>query len=697
MIIRMFIFLFSLSAVVGCAPSLEREISSECGGRARLVWCQDAGDGADVGAQGTNLYLMGFDTDDGRGARSILAERANYAKPMFAPDGERVVFSRWQEQKIYTVNFDGSGLKPLADGFAMAVWRNARSKTDWVYAGTVIDVDNSLVNNIRRFRLDKPEVSESVWTKTPHNIDNFQLSADGGFASGLFPWPSCGLAELPDREWTKYAEGCWPSLSPDNERLLWVFDGAHRNLCFFRTKTGARWAVNISHAPGIGGFEVYHPRWSNSPRFFTMTGPYKMGGGDNRIRAGGKGIEIYLGKFAPDFRKIERWIRVTHNEYGDFFPDLWVSSRGKTAAAEASAAPEADGLKKTQKAPAGAAWPGSLEELVFLWQNRSKANAFTEPISQTSRVCRVEAKGRARYGRHFEMAPSGGAFIADENTDELKKRVMERQQLAVEIMLTPGGNEGKELLPIVGHAARSGGWNFLIAQKGRRLVFQIRAGRDQPPNVVSLGAPAGDGPCHVVVSCLASNVTCYLNGEQAGYHEPVWAGPWEDGEIVFGNELRAEYPVNGGEAEKGWRGLIENVALYARWIGLEEVREKYKTITAASGARGQIPFLSVKAELISAPVVPAPASIAPYRRALLIGHYRIREIMEGNCPEREIMAATWSILDGQTLSGAGRSSPGRIFRMSLEPFSDHPELEGERQIMDGDRFDLPLYYEIEGR
>jgi hypothetical protein len=71
--------------------------------------------------------------------------------------------------------------------------------------------------------------------------------------------------------------------------------------------------------------------------------------------------------------------------------------------------------------------------------------------------------------------------------------------------------------------------------------------------------------------------------------------------------------------------------------------------------------------------------------------------MEGNCPEREIMAATWSILDGQTLSGAGRSSPGRIFRMSLEPFSDHPELEGERQIMDGDRFDLPLYYEIEGR
>jgi hypothetical protein len=33
--------------------------------------------------------------------------------------------------------------------------------------------------------------------------------------------------------------------------------------------------------------------------------------------------------------------------------------------------------------------------------------------------------------------------------------------------------------------------------------------------------------------------------------------------------------------------------------------------------------------------------------------------------------------------------------MTLEPYAAHSELEGERLVMDSDRFDLSLYYDLD--
>lgn len=74
------------------------------------------------------------------------------------------------------------------------------------------------------------------------------------------------------------------------------------------------------------GFEVYHPRWSNHRRFFTLTGPYEIGRpGANLIGAGGPGVEVWIGKFAPDLKTVENWLQITHDRLGDFYPDLWVA------------------------------------------------------------------------------------------------------------------------------------------------------------------------------------------------------------------------------------------------------------------------------------------------------------------------------------------------------------------------------------
>ncbi|NKB24885.1 MAG: hypothetical protein GKR87_11010 [Kiritimatiellae bacterium] len=82
--------------------------------------------------------------------------------------------------------------------------------------------------------------------------------------------------------------------------------------------------MNINQAEGINGHEVYHPRWSNHPRFLVMTGPYVEGEGGNKIGGGGKRVEIYAGRFSPDYDKVEHWLRITDNKKGDFYPDLWI-------------------------------------------------------------------------------------------------------------------------------------------------------------------------------------------------------------------------------------------------------------------------------------------------------------------------------------------------------------------------------------
>ncbi|MDP2932831.1 MAG: LamG-like jellyroll fold domain-containing protein, partial [bacterium] len=350
------------------------------------------------------------------------------------------------------------------------------------------------------------------------------------------------------------------------------------------------------------------------------------------------------------------------------------------------------GLQEKKKASADA-WPGSFENLFFYWQNRSKANTFADPVAQFSCVCRAEAKGRARYGRHFEMAPSGGAFIADGGAGELIEKCAASGQLAVEVMITPDTNLKEQLLPIVGYAAKTGNWNFLLGQKENQLIFQMSSEKTEKNYTLTLGVLASNVPNHIIVSCSSSSVACYLNGKQISCHDSVFGGNWERGSIVFGNELQDEYAVNQVEKKSGWKGLIENVALNSRWIGPEEARNKYSASVAAITERKPLPVLSVEAKLISMPVIPAPESIAPYRRALAVGQYRIEQVTEGTCSNREVMVAQWAILDGQTLKSA-QNQKGRKYRLRLEQFSDHPELEGERQIMDNDRFDLPLYFDV---
>jgi hypothetical protein len=101
----------------------------------------------------------------------------------------------------------------------------------------------------------------------------------------------------------------------------------------------------------------------------------------------------------------------------------------------------------------------------------------------------------------------------------------------------------------------------------------------------------------------------------------------------------------------------------------------------------------VEARLLKTPTVPSPESIRPYRHALVVHHYAVNRVVEGEFPDKEVIVAHWAIRDGKTLPDARRQA-GATERLILERFDAHPELEGERLISASDVPKLVLYYSV---
>jgi hypothetical protein len=148
------------------------EVRALTGAHTRVVWVQH--DGKDPEAVGDQLVLMGFDTDDGKGERVILGERGSYVKPLLTPRGNRIMFSTRLKPgpaEVFIVNWDGTALRKLADGFALGLWENPADSGEWVYVGT--ENRNWEFATVSRFPIDAPDRREVVWNTTLVSMDNF--------------------------------------------------------------------------------------------------------------------------------------------------------------------------------------------------------------------------------------------------------------------------------------------------------------------------------------------------------------------------------------------------------------------------------------------------------------------------------------------------------------------------------------------
>ena len=92
--------------------------------------------------------------------------------------------------------------------------------------------------------------------------------------------------------------------------------------------------------------------------------------------------------------------------------------------------------------------------------------------------------------------------------------------------------------------------------------------------------------------------------------------------------------------------------------------------------------------------VPTPRSIAPYRSALQAVDYDVVDIVVGEYRNDRIVIAHWVIRDARILESAPRPA-GSTWRVTVQPYDLHSELEGQRLIMTARDVALPLFYQVE--
>ena len=216
-------------------------------------------------------------------------------------------------------------------------------------------------------------------------------------------------------------------------------------------------------------------------------------------------------------------------------------------------------------------WPGSHSGLVFLWKSDREENKILDADGATLRSCRVKSRGDAKIGRRGEMEIGSGSFLADGVDEPLLEACRLTNQLAIEAVVTTRALDQAGPARIITFSKDHTHRNFTLGQENGHLVLRLRTPSTGPnglsPQVTLCDVEAGK-PMHVIASFYSGNVYCYVDGKLTLASSDVRGdfSNWEPCQLAFGDEI---------VGKRSWRGQLEGVAIYSRFIGPEEAAVKY--------------------------------------------------------------------------------------------------------------------------
>ncbi|BHH81954.1 LamG-like jellyroll fold domain-containing protein [Desulforhopalus sp. 52FAK] len=676
-LLALFIFVLVSAGQVVAGTGAGKSLQDWTGKHSRLVWVQDQGDGSDTFARSKNLALYGYDSLDGKGERLLVNGNRNFYKPIFTPDGQKVIFSDRRDRQMFVLDWDSGKVEKLGSGVAVAVWKDTKTSfflkksTLWVYCFDGLQPENTYGTGqpLYRFPLGKPKKKELIWDKSNMAWSNVQLSRDGEVLGGLFPWPHGGFIHPENKEFKRLGRGCWTSLSPDNSKLLWIFDGLHRNIQIHDLEKQESWKVNINSAPGVGGFEVYHPRWSNHSRYFVITGPYEKGEGGNKLRGGGEKVEVYVGRFDRNVKKVEDWIQVTNNKRADFYPDLWVDGGGEYSLSDQE---PAETVKKDSLA-----WPLDSSNVLYVWEDMKASNQLAETSPVGFYQCNLTLRGKALFTRDLTLNTSGGWGDTGDAGAKIGMALAKSKQVTFEIVATPDKVQKGEVISLQG----SEGSRLSIQQNGDSLIVENSVAQKDTQRLYWDGVFSAHEISHLVISVYDGQMEVFRNAKSLGTKK-----------IHIDFSLYNESQLILGDSSGNWDGTLAQIALYQVPLTPRQLETNSRYAFNKYNVNKPVQRLVVEASLLETTEIPAPDSIGAYRRALVVNSYGVDTVVEGEYAEEKIVIAEWAVLDRQIVKKY--SDDVMSERLVLELFDDHPELEGERQMMDIFEPDLSMYYRL---
>ncbi len=423
---------------------------------------------------------------------------------------------------------------------------------------------------------------------------------------------------------------------------------------------------------------------------------WKVKGG-KRIGGGGQGVEIYIGKFSPDLKKIEGWFQVTRNQKADFYPDVWLANGYASNVSGPHSAPQS--MKHSeQPSSQPVSGSGTSEELLFTWQNLKAENKLAENSLLGFQQLNVLPVQRAFFNRYMEMELHGSGYKAEWPGKKVASIIQKKEQVGIEFLFTP-----ESIAPTTQGQILFIGANETPEDSYGLRVTQLVAGLD-----VELSAPSFSlahiqiadlfhehRPEHIYIAVEKSALKVYVGGVLVQKIEikDSQLSSWQEMELIFG---QAETDVVKNDLKNAFNAAISNVAVHSEPLSEKDIAAKFRTISKALQKRQPVETLSFQGTITEVSKVPAPESLGAYSRTLVVNRYAIdAKSVEGEYTEKEILVAQWAVLDKKILPETAAFTVDSQVKLKVHPFDAHPELEGERLMMDMFDPDLELYYQVD--
>ena len=206
-------------------------------------------------------------------------------------------------------------------------------------------------------------------------------------------------------------------------------------------------------------------------------------------------------------------------------------------------------------------FPGSRDDLIILCY---------DPFYSSE----LETRGGAKFTEDGQMNLTGGSFVVKNENGTLLAACQQSNQLTIECLVTTDNLNQSGPARIISFSKDVTHRNFTLGQDGNRFAVRIRTPRTGTNGMggeFSFGKFESGKPTHVIVSYFAGNVYCYVDGELVHSGSGIQGdfSNWELYPLLFGDE------ASGG---RNWEGKLSHVAIYSRFVGLEEAAHKFKII-----------------------------------------------------------------------------------------------------------------------
>lgn len=344
----------------------------------------------------------------------------------------------------------------------------------------------------------------------------------------------------------------------------------------------------------------------------------------------------------------------------------------------------AQSVQAATKPQIGPAWPASKVGVVFLWRNGNRVrhpaiayDAKGEPVYAYA----LKAHGHAVFGRNYEMILSGGWFEAEGVGEYLSRATARSGAATIEAWVTPPQTAPQGMCRIVSFSVEHLTQVVGLAQKGSALLVRPPAVGAEWTKVYDLKDAS---PLHVVVTCNTDSLVVFVNGKQVHKSsiEPALAQS-PDIRLTFGDPDTS-----------AWAGRLEGIAVYDRPMDATEVQQNAIAYSQLVTARPKVPQVELRGKLLRRSE--SRANIEPYTRALALFEYQVDEVLSGNFKDNRVYVYEWTVMQNKLLPMATRPI-GESFKMVLEPFDLHPQLESELQRDTLGEDIERVYYDITGQ